>query len=75
MSERLSPTKLRADLYRVLDHVIASGETVEVERNGRLIRISADQPPKLALLEPHPEYLKVPKEDVVHIDWSSEWRP
>lgn len=75
MTEELSPTRLRADLYRVLDHVLASGEPVEVERKGRRIRITADQPPRLSLLRPHSDYLKVLKDDVVHVDWSSEWRP
>ena len=75
MTDERSPTGLRADLDRVLDHVLTSGETVEVERKGRRIRIATDQPPRLSLLRPHSDYRKVPTDDVVHVDWSSEWRP
>ena len=75
MADELSPTRLRADLYRVLDHVLASGETVEVERKGRRVRLMADQPPRLSLLRPHPRYLTGDRDDVVHNDWASEWRP
>ncbi len=35
----ITATKLRADLYRVLDHVIKKGVPVEVELRGRKVRI------------------------------------
>lgn len=75
MTEHFSPTQLRANLYRILDRAIESGETVEVERKGRRVRIIAEQDGKLDLLKPHPGYLKGVAEDIVHMDWSGEWRP
>lgn len=75
MTEHISPTQLRANLYRILDRAIESGETVEVERKGRRVRIIAEQGGKLDLLKPHPGYLTGAAEDIVHMDWSNEWRP
>jgi hypothetical protein len=75
MIEHLSPSRLRANLYRILDQVLASGEPVEIERKGRRLRIVAEQEGKLDLLKPHAAYLKVPPEDIVHMDWSKEWHP
>jgi hypothetical protein len=75
MIERFSPSRLRANLYRVLDRVLESGQPVEIERRGRRLRIVVEQGAKLDLLTPHPNYLKGDAEAIVHMDWSHEWRP
>ena len=75
MFKRLTPSRLRANLYRILDRIAESGEPVEIERKGRALRIVAEQDAKLDLLKPHPEYLQVSPDDLVHVDWSHEWRP
>ncbi|HIL98739.1 MAG TPA: type II toxin-antitoxin system prevent-host-death family antitoxin, partial [Pseudomonadales bacterium] len=36
---RYSVSKLRADLFRVLDRVLATGVPVEIERNGKILKI------------------------------------
>lgn len=72
----LTASQLRSDIYRILDQVLTTGIAVEVERRGRLIRISpVEAPSKLSRLEPHPDYLLVDPEDIVSIDWSAEWKP
>jgi hypothetical protein len=75
MLEHFSPSRLRANLYRILDYVLESGQPVAIERKGRRLRIVVDQGGKLDMLKPHSEYLKVPPEEIVHLDWSQEWRP
>ena len=46
---RLTASKLRANVYRVLDQVLETGVPVEIERHGRRLRIIAEksgkQPP------------------------------
>lgn len=73
---RYSATKLRADLYRVLDRVLKTGIPVEVIRKDRVLKIVPVEPEdKLQNLTPHPDYLRGDAESIVHLDWSGEWRP
>ena len=74
MHESMTPSQLRANLYRVLDQVLDSGQSVEIERKGRQLRIVADRR-RCDLLKPHPGYIKGDPEALVHLDWSAEWRP
>lgn len=72
----ISATELRADIYRLLDQVIETGVPLEIERKGRTVRIVAVDPPsKLSRLVDREEYIKGDPDDLIHIDWSSEWTP
>jgi hypothetical protein len=72
----MSASRLRADIYRVLDEVLRTGQPVEVERAGRRLRIvPVERPSRLDSLEPHPEAVVGDPADLVDIDWSNEWRP
>lgn len=69
-------TRLRSDLYRVLDHVLQTGEPVEVERKDGVIRLVPVVPAsKLDRLVPRPDAIVGDPEALVHVDWSSEWKP
>jgi hypothetical protein len=72
---RLTASKLRQDIYRVLDHVLATGEPIEIERHGRRLRIVADDAPsRLARLVRRPSVVVGDSEELVHLDWSGEWK-
>ena len=72
----LTTTALRADLYRILDGVLETGIPVEIERNGRRLRIvPAEERSRLSRLRPHPGAIVGDREELVHMDWSGEWRP
>jgi hypothetical protein len=72
----ITTTALRADLYRILDGVLQTGIPVDLERNGRRLRIvPAEESSRLARLEPHPGAVLGDPEELVHLDWSAEWRP
>jgi prevent-host-death family protein len=76
MSRVLSPTRLRANLYRLLDEVLETGIPIEISRDGRRLRIVPVEPAsRLQALAPEPDYLPGDPEDIVHLDWSGEWRP
>ncbi len=76
MTKPYSVSRLRANLYRVLDRVLETGVPVEVERKGRRLRIvPTEAEGRLANLSPHPDYLRSDPESLVHMDWSGEWRP
>jgi len=71
----ISLTKLRADLYHIVDQVIETGIPVDIERNGKKVRIVAvEKKSKLANLKPHPGTIVGNPDDFIHLDWSSEWK-
>ena len=71
----LTASKLREDIYRVLDHVLATGEPVEIERNGRRLRIIADEPPtRMSRLVRRDGVVTGDSDDLVHLDWFDEWQ-
>lgn len=72
----MSASELRQDIYRLLDEVLETGVPLEIERKGRLLRIvPADGHSKLARCEGRPGYITGDPDDLVHVDWSQEWRP
>lgn len=77
----MNATKLRADLYSVLDQVLLSGKPVAIERNGRRLLICVDESESDAPRKrftwptPRPEWVNGDVDDILDIDWSREWRP
>ena len=72
----LTASKLREDIYRILDQVLETGVSVEIERHGKMLKIvPAETPEKLDKLIVRPAFLQCDPEDIVSLDWSSEWRP
>ncbi|MCC5835134.1 MAG: hypothetical protein JJU20_10405 [Opitutales bacterium] len=72
---KLSGTKLRENVYRVLDEALDTGKSVEIQRKGRTLRIVPDKPgSRLESLRKRPT-LRGNPEDLLSLDWSSEWKP
>jgi hypothetical protein len=78
--KRLTASKLRENVYHILDQVLETGTPVEIERRGKRLRIAPAEgaatrtQSRLARLKTRP-YLRCDPEVLVHIDWSREWRP
>ena len=71
----LTASKLRENIYRIIDQVIETGVPVVVRRKGKTVRIVPGEPvSRIGRLEPR-EYLLEDPESIVHLDWSVEWRP
>jgi len=72
----ITASKLRENVYRILDEVLATGQPVEIIRGGRTLRIVPDEVPTSRL-----ERVRTlgaiygDPDDLVHVDWSNEWRP
>ncbi len=76
MTKRIHASALRRDVYRLLDQVLETGEPVEIERRGRVLRIVTDPPKsKLAALVSRPEAISGDPGDLVDVEWSGSWRP
>ena len=70
----ISSTRLRQNLYHILDQVIDSGVPIEVERRGHTLRIVPEKVlSKWDRLESR-RIVSGDPDDLVHIDWSTEWR-
>jgi prevent-host-death family protein len=71
----ISSTKLRENIYQILDEVLRTGRPIEIRRKGRSLRIVPEAPvSRLAKLRKR-STIRGNAEDLVHIDWSGEWKP
>jgi antitoxin (DNA-binding transcriptional repressor) of toxin-antitoxin stability system len=71
----IKASALRENIYRLLDEVLETGVPIEIERRGKILRIVPEETrSKLDNLRPRPYLLSDP-EELVHLDWSEEWRP
>jgi hypothetical protein len=69
----LTASKLRANVYGILDQVLETGTPVEVVRKGKLLKIVPETPaPKLARLKRRKAY-KGNVDAILSIDWLKEW--
>jgi len=76
MSQQVSHTNIQEDILQLFDKVLSTGVPVEIERKGKRLLISpAEKRRELDWLENHPEFIVGNPDDLVHIDWSSEWNP
>jgi hypothetical protein len=69
----VKPSRLRANLYRLLDRVVQTGEPIEIDRGGKkLLIVPKEKPARLKSLVRR-EVIVGDPEDLVHLDWSKEW--
>ncbi|VGO18282.1 type II toxin-antitoxin system Phd/YefM family antitoxin [Pontiella sulfatireligans] len=66
---------LRKDIYHLLDHVLETGQPLAVQRKTGTVKIVAEQPStKMSRLRKR-ECIQGDPEELVHSDWSGEWKP
>jgi len=70
----ITASDLRQDIYRLLDSVLDSGQSVEVERRGRWFEIAPVAASKLSRLMLRAKFLRGDPDDIVSVDWSNTWR-
>lgn len=70
----ISASKLRQDIFRILDSVLKTGEPAEILKNGQILKIiPGDKRKKLSNLKER-TYSDEPLSSFDHIDWSLEWK-
>ena len=76
MSKSLTATELRANLYRVIDEVIATGEPCRIVRDGHAVEIVRAVPRKkrrdLSKLKKRPGGLRCTFDELVATTWPYE---
>jgi len=69
----VTPSKLRQNIYRILDRVIESGVPIDIKCKGKILRISPlERTSKLNNLKERPCIVGDPYE-IVEYDWSEAW--
>ncbi len=67
---RITASKLRENIYRILDEAIETGNPVEVVRKGTVLRIVPEKKPsKLDRLKKRKGFVGDP-DDIIGMDWS-----
>lgn len=69
----MTASKLREDIYNILDRVLETGIPIEVVRNGRTLKIVAEDPPsKLDNLVERPDVWNGDVEEIARIGWTHD---
>ncbi len=74
----ITASRLRENIYRILDQVADTGVPVEVVRGQRRLKIvlaDGSEASKLKRLKPRPKALIGDPQRIVHMNWSKEWKP
>ena len=70
----ISPSALRADIYRILDEVLETGKPVEINRRGQILRIVLDgQQPRSRRLVRRTDVIVGSADDLDDISWEDSW--
>lgn len=72
---KLTASKLRQEVYKILDEIIRTGKSVEIERNGSILKIVPVEHKfnKLSKL-PKKRLTNEDSDNFEHIDWTEEWK-
>ena len=72
----ITASKLRADVYRLLDEILESGRPLEIERNGKILVIAPKEEQSIWDRLPRRKgFIVGDPDELIHVDWSSEWNP
>ncbi|MEA1920220.1 MAG: type II toxin-antitoxin system Phd/YefM family antitoxin [Campylobacterota bacterium] len=71
----ITPSKLRENLYNLLDQVLESGEPLDINRKGRILHIIPEK--KVSKLEKikAKKITKASDEELINSSWEGEWKP
>ena len=70
---KITVSKLRENIYQILDEAISTGTPVEVIRKGAVLRIVPEKRiSKLSRLKKRKGFVGDP-DDVIGMDWSKDW--
>lgn len=72
----ITASQLRADVYRLIDNAIATGEPLDIERNGVIVRLVPPRATHWLDRLPRREWTGPGDiEDLAEVDWSGSWNP
>ncbi|MBN4077452.1 type II toxin-antitoxin system prevent-host-death family antitoxin, partial [Sulfobacillus acidophilus] len=63
----ITASKLRQDIFRILDSVLETGEPIEINRKGQIIRLIPERKPKKLQNLKKRKFSDEPLENFIHI--------
>jgi len=71
----ITPTKLRQNLFALLDEVLETGKPLDINRNGQILHIITDK--KLSKLDKivAKKVSVASDEELINTNWDKEWKP
>lgn len=76
LGQTITPSRLRANIYKYLDEVAKQGKTLEINRDGVLLQLSPKEKPKIVnnLKKLKKRKLLLCKDqDLFDSQWEKEW--
>ncbi len=71
---KVTATRLRQNIYAILDQVLETGIPVEIERKGQILKIAPEKKQsKFDRIPPMPAAWVGDPQDIFKIDWLKEW--
>lgn len=70
----ITASGLRKNIYKLLDRILETGEPLEIERKGALLKIIPQKKKKKLDSLKKRKIMNCDPKKLVHIDWSSEWK-
>jgi hypothetical protein len=71
----ITPSKLRDNLYNLLDEVLTTGKPIDIARNGQVLHIVTDRPlPRLNGIVAK-KISNATDDELVNSNWEAEWKP
>ncbi|MCD8543894.1 hypothetical protein [Sulfurospirillum cavolei] len=71
----VTPSKLRENLYNLLDAVIEKGEPLEISRKGKILRIAPEQRPSRLDKIVAKKIITASDDELINTSWEGEWKP
>jgi len=75
MSEAITPTELRKNLYRLLDQVLETGQPLRIDRGGQLILIIPATAHRRFGDGPRLDCTPCTIDELASISWEHAWTP
>jgi hypothetical protein len=72
---KVTASKLRENVYRILDQVLQSGTPIEIKRKGRTLKIIREDSPQKTSRLIKRKIIRGSPQQLIHLDWSKEWKP
>ncbi len=71
----ITPSKLRDNLYNLLDEVLSTGQPIDIARNGQILHIVADRRiSRLDSIIPK-KITNASDDELINTNWENEWKP